>query len=150
MNKLKFRVQDREYNSFIISDQCGLTGDGNVLTYRQGGILPSLWIIEHDNSRFIVQQYIGLKDKDGIDIYEGDIVEEIWVTTFGEKGSQRYIIKFGEYYDGEGFLNTGFYSDFTMGKQSSKIENGGNLYTLRYNIRKVVGNILENPELLNK
>ena len=52
--EIKFRVWDKLLNKFI----------------------PWNCFIPFDNDReYIIQQYTGLKDKDGQEIYEGDIIQ---------------------------------------------------------------------------
>jgi len=71
-----------------------------------------------------LMQYTGLKDKNGIEIYEGDIIKFLGYNALTE-GNKEYISKV-YFKDGE-FKNT------------------ANYYT---ESREVIGNIYENPELL--
>ena len=74
---------------------------------------------------FRLMQYTGLKDKNGVDIYEGDVIDYCWHSDSGH----RKIIKFCDYYLGyEPFLD-----DYSMPDDGTV---------------EIIGNIYENPELL--
>ena len=89
------------------------------------------------NSKFIscrvdeveLMQYTGLKDKNGVEIYEGDIVE--FYIDFGY-GMQKVIAKIT-------YKDSGFKYESLAGTDFMNI----------FNDVKIIGNIYENPELLN-
>ena len=114
MREIKFRVysyEDEEYRT-----DCGI----NKLFTSVTGSPATIYNDEGD--RFDIEQYTGLKDMDGKEIYEGDIVE------YGYKNIEAVRFEQG-----------GFYP-FAEGYNDFGCPYGEDV--------KVIGNIHENPELL--
>jgi len=102
-----------------------------------------------------LMQYTGLKDKNGVDIYEGDflLIPDSETEPILDDGS-------GPTYD----INHVLPVEFADGSFGVRVENGGNDFkpgwnpfgvVIRYNGMEphefeVVGNVYENPELLSK
>ena len=108
-----------------------LNGDyilGDTLDATEEYYSPSYWIkIDKDT----IMQYTGLKDKNGIEIYEGDIVR--WNNKIGYIGFLKQEM---------GYCIILKDTDFRLGHR-----NIGSGYDFNADI-EVIGNIYENPELI--
>ncbi len=105
-------------------------------------IIPDLNDIEIGNSIGIYEvdpitigQFTGLRDKNGIEIYEGDIIR--W-----RRDGKLYLVKFyaGMFYASVEELNKGVYGGFPLHVLTVDEEDGYKC--------EVCGNIYDNPDLL--
>jgi uncharacterized phage protein (TIGR01671 family) len=133
MRELKYRVYIPEFSKYVYF---GLNNFDHSDRYL-------------DNPEHPVQQYTGMKDKYGKDIYEGDIVIN---TTSKEEYCSPAVIVWGKYE----------FVGFALAYKRNKLEdyhaplihkiNGVDLVE-EFNLSKIgiyqiVGNVSENPELL--
>ena len=134
MRPLKFRVWDKEYKDWLAQDTFAISDKGDVLTYRSGGLLGPTWLLENNSEIFIIQQFTGLLDKNGKEIYEGDIitVNNFYIKS-GKQVSDEIIFSKGSFITKKREKSIYYENDF-MGKPWSVI----------------IGNIFENKELLTQ
>lgn len=122
MREIKYRAWDIQTESMR---------DVLVIDWVNELIDLSSGIIERRPHEVILMQYTGLKDKNGVEICEGDIVETV--------------------YNGEVFAGVVVYdlSEVDFKVTDGKEKYGRNFQYLAGNDEnEVIGNIYENPELL--
>ena len=105
--------------------------------YTQDVFFDDTWLDTDDYEDIIVEQYTGLKDKNGKEIYEGDIIQETIITDDTTDGTYRYEVYWDE--DTLCWSIKGI-SDIDYHLRDDLWETNAS--------REVIGNIHENPELL--
>lgn len=123
VKEIKFRCYDKE--------------EGYMLPWEhlvQAGDLPEMLLHGHeeDESYSKLMQFTGLKDKNGLEIYEGDILEypdlDKGVYLFKEQPKRRSVMKWHE--------------------QDAAFKIPGTGFRINTERVEVIGNIHENPKLL--
>ena len=149
MREIKFRAW-HEYGESVRPPKPGMIYDdkpGDCLT----------WLNQHQKITSIMQ-FTGLKDRDGKDIYEGDLVRcpvDINTDYHGEWCINEVICQHGQWIvshisSEKGKLPRGYTRGFLLDSWfdfDSKLFLWGEDYVPRSDI-EVIGNIYENPELL--
>ncbi len=129
----KFRAWDTT-NKEMFKDTFAITESGQVVTVEQGFVTDTPEYVFVDN--LVVMQSTGLVDKNGMEIFEGDIV------TDGDVASDiKYHQTLGFYMIGK----YGFSVPFGQGVDVEYFEEFADHVS---KIFEVVGNVYENPELL--
>ena len=131
MREIKFRVWDKETRYMHI---CG-ENIHDEITFEDGTNKAYYYNLQNgcgslnEDSDYILMQYTGFKDKNGQEIYEGDILQidadKAWVR-WNNKYGYFQLVPIGDYY---------FDSD-VIGQ------------VLEYEDVEVIGNIYNNPKLL--
>lgn len=131
MREIKFRGKQIDngewvYGSLIGSDV--IVGD--IIEFTEEYFNCEYWWRVKPET---VGQYTGLKDKDGKEIYEGDI---LYCISRFDNANMVVIFEDGEF-------------RMVLCEKYKTYETGGGFYAIRCFEKEVIGNIYDNPELLD-
>ena len=136
MREIKFRAWDKEKKEWVGAET------GGVMDLEYSGEVGAFMF---DNDSFDIPknviwcQFTGLKDKNGKEICEGDIVRRVYAFTKANKPKETtdqivFSDEWGAF---------AFHSKTNIGKGWSRMYSGHKAFPF-----EVIGNIYENPELL--
>ena len=129
MREIKFRAWDKVRKEFLSAGNLFISVNPRRNPKSSDIYLDVIKDPNQYNHRFEIMQYTGLKDKNGKEIYEGDIVKD-------DSGLFGNVVYSSEEYDGiAGFMVFDVYDG---------LQNVDGFWHLV----EVIGNIYENPELL--
>lgn len=144
MREIKFRVWDKEHKMFLpneIYDIHSRTSFGSFGIMRKDWRNYSIGEYFYDNAQ-ILEQYTGLKDKNGKEIYEGDIIDVL--NKHHTFNKVKLIVTFE---DGSFCLREHERQEFNrcVGFRQNKVHAEA---LGKQPIYEVIGNIHQNPDLL--
>ena len=142
MREIKFRAKTLINNkgawAYGDLEYCKQSGLTRIHTYKEDGSYDKQQIVDPDT----VGQYTGLKDCNGKEIYEGDILKVAFERfVLGALVEENYTVKVV-------FVDCEFLGDAIVPEGE---ERGWNMFYLWENDDEimVIGNVYDNPELLS-
>lgn len=132
--EIKFRAWDNKDKKWLLGYEYpnlgGFSMFGEVMIFGEWGEIVNRFFLQQNDRNprdLILMQYIGLKDKNGKEIYEGDLIDcgADWIN----------IVKWHDGYGGFGLWN-----------ESRQMWDSAHLTGMKH--VQLIGNIYENSELL--
>ncbi len=128
MREIKFRVWDKKENEMFYSN---MYQNKTSMIYGLGNFLKECSDIEEP-----IMQYTGFKDKNGVEIYEGDLLQ-----SFYDDGEIHEVI----WHEESASFRVATYLDNRHGGSFAELFFMDDIHE---NCNKIIGNIYENTELL--
>lgn len=152
MREIKFRAWDKEHKTMKIPNEIDfLVVKAQSINWKMQGCMSDLWLNNESESYCPIEvelmQFTGLKDRNGKEIYEGDIVKTTseLMTNYGQDRTGKYKT---EYFSIE------YDTENAKWKERRLADNWlaplGISQDIISKYSEVIGNIYENPELLEQ
>ena len=132
MREIKFRVWDIKEKRMTAVNLTSMDEDCMPVP-------PKWWddiIHPFDEEECILMQYTGLKDKNGKEIFEGDILDGLLY-----REPTRQVVEFSAGFEGDGMIMGGWYLSFDDEWDDDESYNPPRPNAV------IIGNIYENPDL---
>jgi uncharacterized phage protein (TIGR01671 family) len=141
MRPIKFRAWSIEGKTmWYISKQMTLSIEGDSWQIRDNVIGNRFMCSWHEDEKGVLMQFTGLLDKNGKEIYEGDIIkwaDKNWVVSWNKRNSQYFMETIKSFIEKDDSLDyPKVYGEWHWCRDRMK------------SYSEVIGNIYENPELL--
>lgn len=133
MREIKFRAWLKEDKKMVNVEAMDFT-DKSIQYLKRSEIINAYILRREGFDDVELMQYTGLKDKNGTEIYENDIVKFIVLEGYGEHADQFEYIDKVEYY----------ISEFELRQIGLKLSDESII------VIEIIGNIYENPKLLEE
>ena len=132
----KFRAWDKELQTML---------DVSLIDFKKGVLVGEHWEFGETNfmnfDEIVLMQSTGLKDKNGKEIFEGDIVHRDGI-------KRPEVVRFGEWIDVDSLGYKEQYIGFYFESEHEGQEWLHSVEPQFNHLYKIIGNIYENPELL--
>lgn len=132
----KFRAYDGSLNRMYQPDEV-MAGNGDIWIIDEDSVAGN-WIVNNDIE---LMQSTGLKDKNGQEIFEGDIVKRDGI-------KKPEVVRFGEWIDVDSLGYKEQYIGFYFESEHEGQEWLHSVEPQFNNLYKIIGNIYQTPELL--
>lgn len=131
MREIKFRVWNEDTKEML---------EIQKHSFKTNKSMPYGWNMQYEFDGLM--QYTGLKDKNGNEIYEGDVVKYTLKSYYNKTVTEMIPVTWGSYSDGGEYVDN---VECWMIRYKSLSDICDNKYNQSV---EVIGNIYENPELL--
>ena len=139
MKQIKFRAWQKYHKKMVEVTSISFGNDGEIngvstfvenqapqrVTYKDG--LGDFFLTDERGMVLELMQYTGLKDKNGVEIFEGDIVNHYWSDQIGESHCGKVVMR----------------NPFDYSVEDAE-------YFIFADELEILGSIYENPELLEE